>query len=64
MAKPNYAAANAFQDAFARSLATLGQPCISLNLGSIMSVGFAAERNLIATLRRSGFEGISKGGSF
>jgi hypothetical protein len=56
----NYSAANTFQDAFARCLAAAGQPCLSLNLGSIMSVGFAAERNLTAALRRDGFEGVSK----
>ena len=56
----NYAAANTFQDAFARHLVATGQPCISLDLGSIMSVGFAAEHNLTSTLRKSGFEGISK----
>ena len=56
----NYAAANTYQDAVARHLASRGRHCISLNLGSIMSVGFAAERNLTAALRRDGFEGVSK----
>lgn len=56
----NYAAANTYQDALARHLASQGRHCISLNLGSIMSVGFAAERNLTAALRRDGFEGVSK----
>ena len=56
----NYAAANTYQDALARHLCSHGNPCLSLNLGSIMSVGFAAEHNLIDGLRRDGFEGVSK----
>jgi KR domain/Phosphopantetheine attachment site len=56
----NYAAANTYQDAVARHLSSRRRHCISLNLGSIMSVGFAAERNLTAALRRDGFEGVSK----
>lgn len=56
----NYSAANTFQDAFARRLAAAGHLCLSLNLGAITSVGFAAERNLTAALRRDGFEGVSK----
>ena len=56
----NYAMANTFQDAFARSMAVDGRHCISLNLGSIMSVGLAAERNLTQVLQRDGFVGIPK----
>ena len=56
----NYAMANTFQDAFARCLAASGHPCISLNLGSIISVGLAAERNLTRALRQDGFVGMSK----
>ncbi|KAL8891066.1 MAG: hypothetical protein Q9215_001837 [Flavoplaca cf. flavocitrina] len=56
----NYAAANAFQDAFASSIASPHSPCLSLNLGAILSVGFAAEHNLAPALRKDGFEGIGK----
>ncbi|KAL8877824.1 MAG: hypothetical protein Q9192_008590, partial [Flavoplaca navasiana] len=56
----NYAAANAFQDAFASLIASPHSPCVSLNLGAILSVGFAAEHNLAPALRKDGFEGISK----
>ncbi|RYO75255.1 hypothetical protein DL764_010541 [Monosporascus ibericus] len=40
----NYAAANAFQDAFARFRHTQGQHCISLDLGIVRDVGYIAER--------------------
>ncbi|KAK4506626.1 hypothetical protein PRZ48_000358 [Zasmidium cellare] len=53
----NYAAANTFQDAFA---AHTDRRCVSLNLGAIRSVGYAAEHDLQSTLRQSGFEGVSK----
>ena len=56
----NYAMANNFQDAFARQLAATGRPCLTLNLGSIMSVGFAAEHDITTALRRDGFIGITK----
>lgn len=56
----NYATANAFQDAFASSIASPHSPCVSLNLGAILSVGFAAEHNLAPALRKDGFEGIGK----
>ena len=56
----SYSAANTFQDGFARREVLSGRPCISLNLGSIMSVGFVAEKDLTSTLRGQGFEGVSK----
>ncbi|KAF1961788.1 hypothetical protein CC80DRAFT_500152 [Byssothecium circinans] len=54
----NYAMANTFQDGLARRLAAEGRACLSLNLGSILSVGFAAEHDLTASLRRDGFVGL------
>ena len=57
----NYAAANTFQDAFARRLASEGRHCISLNLGVILNVGYAAERDLVAGLHRDGFQGLAEG---
>ncbi|KAL9617149.1 MAG: hypothetical protein Q9160_008046 [Pyrenula sp. 1 TL-2023] len=59
----NYAAANTFQDAFASNLIKTSQSkrhCVSLNLGAILSVGFAAENHLAPALRRDGFEGVTK----
>lgn len=59
----NYAAANTFQDAFASHLIKSSQGtrhCVSLNLGAILSVGFAAENHLAPALRRDGFEGVTK----
>lgn len=40
----NYAAANAFQDAFARFRHSQGERCTSINLGIVESVGYIAER--------------------
>ncbi|CAJ2508314.1 Uu.00g095000.m01.CDS01 [Anthostomella pinea] len=40
----NYAAANAFLDAFARFRHAQGQRCISLDLGIIENIGYIAER--------------------
>ena len=56
----NYAAANTYQDALARYRVSQGEKCISLNLGSIMGIGAAAERNLNEMLKREGFQGIRK----
>jgi acyl carrier protein len=54
----NYAMANTFQDGLARQLAADGRACLSLNLGSILSVGFAAKHGLTESLRRDGFVGL------
>ncbi|KAI1080984.1 hypothetical protein F5B20DRAFT_588940 [Whalleya microplaca] len=40
----NYAAASSFLDAFARLRYSQGQPCISLDLGILDSIGYIAER--------------------
>jgi hypothetical protein len=39
----NYAAGNAYQDALARQLASRGVKAVSINLGTIKSVGYVAE---------------------
>jgi hypothetical protein len=55
----NYAAASTYQDAFARHRTEQGEKCISLDLGLMLAVGFAAERQDITdSLRRAGYEGI------
>ena len=55
----NYAAGNTYQDALARYRITHGQKCISLDLGMVLSVGFAAERREITeSLKGSGYRGI------
>ena len=55
----NYAAGSTYQDAFAKYRVSLGEKCISLDLGLMLSVGFAAERQHITdSLRTVGYEGI------
>ncbi|KAI1873888.1 uncharacterized protein JN550_003157 [Neoarthrinium moseri] len=39
----NYAAGNAFLDAYARKLTRLGRPTTSISLGTVLSVGWVAE---------------------
>lgn len=56
----NYAAGNTYQDAFARRLVALGRKCISIDLGSILDVGMAAEKGITAALENSGYRGIPK----
>lgn len=56
----NYACGNTYQNALARHRVSLGQKCISLDLGSILSIGFAAEKDLNAALEKDGFQGIRK----
>lgn len=57
----NYSAANTYQDALARHRVSKGEKCVSLNLGLMLEVGFAAERqNLMDRLRGAGHEGISQ----
>lgn len=56
----NYAAGNTYQDALARHRVSQGLKCISLDLGSVLSVGFAAEKNLSEILEAGGFQGIRK----
>lgn len=56
----NYACGNTFQNALARHRVSLNQKAISLDLGSILSIGFAAEKDLSAALEKDGFQGIKK----
>ena len=56
----NYAAGCSYQDALARHRMCHGQKAVSLNLGPVLSVGVAAEKDLIASLAKGGFEGIRK----
>ena len=56
----NYASGNTYQDALARHRVSGGQKCISVNLGSILDVGFAAEQDLTQALEKDGFRGIKK----
>jgi hypothetical protein len=52
-----YTAVAAFQDAFARYRHARGQPCISLDIGLVTSVGYVAEQEDIAQRWvRAGFE--------
>ena len=55
----NYATGNTYQDALARYRTANGEKCISLNVGLMLGVGFAAERQQISdSLRSAGYEGI------
>ena len=56
----NYACGNTYQNALARHRVSQGQKCISLDLGSVLSIGFAAEKDLSASLEKDGFQGIRK----
>ena len=56
----NYAAANTFQDAYARQQNVQGKRCVSLNLGLVKGVGIGAQRNLIPELKRNGYEPLRK----
>lgn len=57
----NYAAANTYQDALARYRVSVGEKCISLNLGLMAEAGFAAERQeVMNVLRNAGYEAISQ----
>lgn len=57
----NYVAANTYQDALARYRVSIGEKCISLNLGLMAEAGFAAERQEVMNMFRSaGYEAISQ----
>ncbi|KAF2107008.1 phenolpthiocerol synthesis polyketide synthase ppsA [Lophiotrema nucula] len=57
----NYAASSTFQNAFAKHLTSQGQKCLSLDLGMMLGVGYAAERQHITdSLRAAGYDGISE----
>ena len=56
----NYATGNSYQDALARHRISRGEEAISLNLGAILSIGVAAEKDLSESLDRDGFVGLPK----
>ncbi len=61
LGQSNYGAANTYQDALSRHRVSIGEKCISLNLGLMLEVGFAAERKQIMdSFLGAGYEGISQ----
>ena len=57
----NYSSANAYQDALARYRVARGLKCLSLNLGLMLSIGYAAEKDhLTQSLKAAGHEGITE----
>lgn len=55
----NYASGNTYQDALAHYRVKEGLKCISLDLGLVLSVGFASEnRSTIESFKRLGYRGI------
>lgn len=55
----NYASGNTYQDALAHYRVARGQKCMSLDLGLVLSVGFAAEKtDIIDSLKQLGYTGI------
>lgn len=59
----NYCAGNTYQDALARHRVAFGQPGVAVDLGMILSVGFAAEnQESMANLRQEGFNAMREEG--
>lgn len=57
----NYAAGDTFQDALARYRVSIGEKATSIDLGLVLTVGYAAERGSITkTMQNLGLEGISE----
>lgn len=57
----NYASGSAYQDALARHRVSHGQKCISLNLGLMLDIGYASEKeDLTASLKAAGHDGIDE----
>lgn len=57
----NYTSGSAYQDAVARYRVLRGQKCISLNLGLMLSIGYAAEKkDLTQSFKAAGHEGITE----
>lgn len=50
LSQANYSAGGTFQDNFARYRASLGLPAVSIDLGSVKSVGFVAEASGAAAI--------------
>ena len=57
----NYASGSTYQDALARYRVARGLKCVSLNLGLILSIGYAAEKkDLTQAFKAAGHEGITE----
>lgn len=57
----NYTSGSAYQDALARYRVARGLKCISLNLGLMLSIGYAAEKkDLTQSFKAAGHEGITE----
>ena len=54
-ARANHAAANTYQNALARHRVSLGEKTISLDLGPVLSIGVAADKDLTGALAQDGF---------
>ena len=57
----NYTSGSAYQDALARYRVARGLKCVSLNLGLMLSIGYAAEKkDLTQSFKAAGHEGITE----
>lgn len=57
----NYTSGSAYQDAFARYRVAQGLKCVSLNLGLMLSIGYAAEKEHVTqSFRAAGHAGITE----
>ena len=57
----NYASGSAYQDALARYRVAQGLKCVSINLGLMLSIGYAAENeHVMRSLKAAGHEGITE----
>lgn len=57
----NYTSGSAYQDALARYRVSQGLKCVSLNLGLMLSIGYAAEKkDLTQSFKAAGHEGITE----
>ena len=60
-AQANYAAGNTFQDALARHRVSMGQKATAIDLGLVLDIGYAAERDSVTrSLTASGYVGINE----
>ena len=59
----NYTSGSAYQDALARYRVAQGLKCVSLNLGLMLSIGYAAQNeDLTQSFKAAGHEGITEAG--